>query len=212
MRYPAQLLDLSRWRLELPGEGHSIYRRALSVFTDDHFHFNAAKNGVVMRVGCGEPPRQPVPGNRGSAYPRVELHEREAWSTVEGAHAMEATLAITRAPAAKPHLVAGQIHNATDDVVMVRLEGEQLYAAADGRKILLDGAYKLGAVFDVKLSAVAGLIEVFYNGVRATFPACESACYFKIGVYVQSNPATGDGPGAFGEVVIHKLQVSHKKI
>lgn len=34
-------------------------------------------------------------------------------------------------------------------------------------------------------------------------------CYFKAGVYTQSNPDQGDAADAYGEVVIRDLVVSH---
>ena len=75
----------------------------------------------------------------GSGYPRSELREmtssgsaNASWSTTSGTHTMEIRQAITHLPVVKPHVVAGQIHDAGDDVIVCRLEGSKLFIDQNG--------------------------------------------------------------------------------
>jgi poly(beta-D-mannuronate) lyase len=151
-----------------------------------------------------------------SGYPRSELREMNgssaaSWSNTSGVHTMTVTEAITHLPAVKPHVVAAQIHDAQDDVVMIRLEGSNLFVEQNGNSVgTLDAAYRLGTVFTVKLVAADGHIKVFYNGVlKLDVVRAGSGWYFKAGCYTQSNPTKGDAPDAYGEVVIYGLDVTH---
>jgi hypothetical protein len=88
----------------------------------------------------------------GSHYPRSELREmtnsgrdQASWSTMAGTHTMEIVEAITHLPEVKPHVVAGQVHDATNDVVVVRLEGQKLYFDQNGvLGPILTSNYQLG--------------------------------------------------------------------
>jgi hypothetical protein len=192
-------IDLRGWKLTLPvGKPDEI--RDLDGFKSEHFE--RTPDGLRFRA--------PVEGvtTKGSAYPRCELRELMLWSTESGTHTMSITQAITRLPAKKPHVVAGQIHDAKDDVVMIRLEGKRLFVENGG---LLDTAYALGTFFHVKIVAARSRIRVSYNGeerVDVARPA--SGCYFKAGVYTQSNLDRGDVAGEFGEVLIRELSVRHE--
>ena len=217
---PAQLLDLSRWKLTLPvetphaGNPDEIRQPELASFAlEPYFGLTAAKDGVLFRA--------PVEGatTSGSGYPRAELREMTAdgsdeasWSTTVGVHTLEIRQAITHLPEVKAHVVAGQIHDAEDDVIMIRLEGEHLFVEGGGDELAtLDDSYALGTVFTVKIVAGEGHIRVYYDGALALDLAREvSGCYFKAGAYTQSNLAKGDAAGAYGEVVIHDLQLTHE--
>jgi poly(beta-D-mannuronate) lyase len=151
-----------------------------------------------------------------SDYPRSELREmagsREAaWSSRAGTHVLTISQAITATPVAKPHVVAGQIHDGDDDVLAIRLEGRRLFVDANGRAVgVLDANYRLGTRFIVVVSATPNGIRVTYNGSRAVrVPRVGTGWYFKAGCYVQSNPSQGDRPHAYGEVVIYDLNVRH---
>ncbi|HYE97867.1 MAG TPA: polysaccharide lyase family 7 protein [Planctomycetota bacterium] len=199
----AQEIDLGPWKLTLPvGRPDEVH--ALATFESEHF----------ARVPGGLRFRAPVDGKttKNSSYPRCELRERDAaWSTARGVHTMEIRQSITRLPAKKPHLVAGQIHDAEDDVVMIRLEKRRLFVEGGGRELgLLDDDYRLGTPFTVALTAADGRIRVAYNGEeKVAVDRRADGCYFKAGVYVQSNLKKGDLPGEYGEVVIHALRISH---
>ena len=212
---PAQLLDLQDWYLTLPSgadeDPDDVYQPELATYTDEWFRMNDTGDGVVFRVNAGGVTTE------GSGYPRSELREmsgaeRADWSSRSGTHTMSVRQAITQLPVVKPHIVAGQIHDSEDDVVLVRLEGERLmvtYDDGDG-EIVIDPAYVLGTPFDLRITATARGIEIFYNGaLAAEVPKTGSGWYFKAGAYLQSNPERGDDPDTVGEVVIYSLDVEH---
>ncbi len=218
-RLPADILNLDDWKLTLPvgepGAPQEVLQPELSTFSlPPFFHPAPGGDAVVFRA--------PVGGvtTSGSSYPRSELREmtasgveKAAWSTTEGTHTMEIAQAVTATPPVKPHVVAGQIHDANDDVVMIRLEGPRLFVEAEGTEVeVLDPNYVLGTPFRVKIEAAAGFISVFYEDMltpKVVLPRDRDGCYFKAGVYTQSNPSKGDAPGAYGEVWIYDLTVTH---
>lgn len=139
--------------------------------------------------------------------------QNAAWPTTSGTHTMTITQTITHLPVAKPHVVAGQIHDASDDVVMIRLEGTNLFVEGGGNDLgTLHPSYALGTRFTVKLVATGGRIRVYYDDLvtpKVDIARSAADCYFKAGAYTQSNPAQGDDASAYGEVVVHALAVTH---
>jgi poly(beta-D-mannuronate) lyase len=227
---PAQVLDLRRWKLTLPvgRPGHPTeYRQpALGSLASGSYIRLTPDHGVAFRAPVGGV----ATGN--SSYPRSELREMSAdgqheagWTNAAGRHVMTIVQAITATPLVKPHVVAGQIHDAEDDVVMIRLEGRRLFVESDGDDIgLLDPAYRLGTRFTVSIAATPTGIQVVYDPpLRGSSVAAGGApksrsvhvrklgrgWYFKAGCYPQSNPDRGDRPNAYGEVVIYALTVQH---
>ena len=214
---PAQLVDLANWKLTLPtGESGSpteVRQPQLGQFSaPGAFWLDATRQGVVFRAAAGGVTTE------NSSYPRSELREMTAagatepgWSNAGGTHVMSITQAITALPAAKPHVVAGQVHDADDDVIMIRLEGSRLFVESDGDEVaLLDPAYQLGTKFEVSISAHQNQLHVHYNGTpKAIIPRAVDGAYFKAGCYTQSNPSKGDTPESYGEVVIYALTVHH---
>ncbi len=222
--HPAQVLDLTNWKVTFPvnaagetsGRPLEILQPQLGVYSNAPY-FMVRGNGVQFRA--------PVNGvtTSGSRYPRSELREmtdngtkNASWSTDSGVHTMVIEQAITAVPAAKRHVVAGQIHDGNDDVIVIRLEYPKLYVdhnSVDGP--VLTPSYTLGTRFTVKIEATAGAIRVYYNGSATpadTFAKVGSGNYFKAGAYTQSNctretVCTADN---FGEVVIYRLEVSHQ--
>jgi poly(beta-D-mannuronate) lyase len=210
-------VDLSAWKLTLPvaerGRPREIGQPDLPTFRLDPF-FRLGADGVSFHA--------PVDGatTEGSSYPRCELRELEAdgttpaaWSTEEGVHAMTIRQAITRLPSRKPHVVAGQVHDAKDDVVMIRLEGRKLFVEGGGKNLgVLDPDYALGTFFTVRIAASGGRIRVYYEDLdtpKVDIARRAVGCYFKAGVYAQSNPSKGEPAGEFGEVVVRELAVTH---
>jgi hypothetical protein len=193
------------------------------------FHMDDTGDGVVFRANAG--------GARSSdntQYPRSELRElnsngsQAAWLSTTGTHTMTVTQAITHLPEQKPQVVAGQIHDASSDVIEIRLHGTKLYAwRIDGSNTnvsqLLDSNYVLGTKFKVEVRADLNGVTVTYwkpdtaNAATntATFPGLTgSGWYFKAGCYTQSNTTnggsfTGDDFTAYGEVVIYNVTVQH---
>lgn len=215
---PSQVLSLVNWKINLPVENaKQIKQPALKTFEDERFFFvNETNDGVVFNAPCQADGTDATTKN--SKYPRSELREMayggmaEAdWDTDNGKHVMTIDQMITSTPEVKPHVVVGQIHDADDDVVMIRLEGSRLFVEAEGVDLgALDTDYKLGTRFTVKITAENDVIEVDYNGeTMVTYDVHKEGCYFKAGMYTQSNVDKGDKPEAYGEVVIYDLNVEH---
>jgi hypothetical protein len=218
--YPSDLLDLLNWKLTLPidtshaGSPDEIKQPELDTYSlSPYFILNSAKNGVIFQAHCGGATTS------GSGYPRSELREmanngadNASWSTSSGTHTMIIRQAITHLPEVKRHVVAGQIHDADDDVIMIRLEGTNLFVEAGGTNVgQLDSGYQLGTVFTVKIVASGGVINVYYNDIlRVSYSRSVSGCYFKAGCYTQSNTSKGDAADAYGQVIIYSLTVSHQ--
>jgi hypothetical protein len=223
-RAPGRILDLSDWKLQLPvdGAGGTAGRPAevlapgLGTYVQAPY-FAVRAGGVQFRA--------PVNGvtTSGSRYPRSELREMTgggatlaAWSTDAGTHTMEVEQAITAVPATKRHVVAGQIHDGTDDVITVRLEHPRLFVDHNGRPgATLTPSYVLGTRFTVRIEASEGQIRVTYNGAATpadTLARSGGGHYFKAGAYTQSNCTREVACGAenFGEVLIYRLEVSHR--
>jgi hypothetical protein len=218
---PAQILDLANWKQTLPtgltGKPTEILQTVLATYSNDTcFHPNSAGNGVVFRA--------PVNGvtTSGSGYPRSELREmtnggqdKASWSTSSSIHTMYIDEAITAVPKTKRHIVAGQIHDASDDVIVIRLEYPKLFVDINGQEgPTLDPNYTLGKRFTVKFVAEGGQIKIFYNGSATpnyTLSKSTSGCYFKAGAYTQSNCSKESDCSSsnYGEVVIYDLKVQH---
>ena len=216
---PSNILDLINWKLTLPigtqdGDPLEVKQPELNSFTHpDYFRINTATNGVIFGVHADGVTTS------NSGYPRSELREMQqggiinaSWASNSGYHAMEITQAITALPKVKPEIVAGQIHDSDDDVVMIRLERKRLFVEADGEDIgLLDENYQLGKAFTVKIEVSNGRIVVHYNNnKKVDYRFNGGGLYFKAGAYLQSNPDKGDQGDAYGEVVIYKLKVDHR--
>lgn len=218
---PSEVLDLADWKQTLPTGSSKkpteIKQPALAGFSDKtYFHVNRSSDGVVFRA--------PVNGvtTSGSGYPRSELREMTSegkslasWSTTSGTHSLFIDQAITAVPKKKKHVVAGQIHDADDDVIVIRLEYPKLFVDINGEEgPTLDPNYTLGKRFTVKFVAEGGKIKVYYNGSADpvhTLGKKGSGFYFKAGAYTQSNCSKESDCSAdnYGEVVIHDLAVRH---
>jgi hypothetical protein len=207
---PAQVMDLSIWKINLCTGTPStqISQPQLHTYADADFkavpcvQFTAPVGGTVQA---------------GAKYPRTELREMNkdgttaAWSTATGTHTMRLTQCITHLPAVKPEVVAGQIHDPNEYVILIWLSRNTLSVMYGGGPIgVLDPNYQLNTVFTVKVVAGGGFIDVYYNGVlKVHQPDSREGCYFKAGCYTQSNPAHGDDPADYGQVEIIDLQISH---
>jgi len=214
---PSGIINLTNWKLTLPAgddddEPSEITQPKLASFRDPrYFDVDTLGDGVVFRAPVGGA----TTGN--SEYPRSELREmtgggkkQASWSGESGTHVMTITQAITVLPQGKPQVVAGQIHDDEDDVVMVRLHGTKLFVEADGRQVgVLDPAYRLGTRFTVQFVATPGRIRVTYNGIKTVgLERDGSDYYFKAGCYTQANKDTSDDD-SYGEVVINALTIQH---
>jgi poly(beta-D-mannuronate) lyase len=218
--YPSDILDLTNWKLTIPYDGSDSDSNADEIeqpeldtyYNSNYFYVNDDSDGVVFMANCGGATTS------GSSYPRSELREMEndgedlaSWSTTSGTHTMEITQKITHLPEEKDHVVVGQIHDADDDVIVFRLEGSKLFIDENGEDgPTLTSNYELGTVFTVKFVVKNGGVKCYYNDEYIyTYEVETSGCYFKAGVYTQSNTSKGDDADAYGENIIYDLSVSH---
>lgn len=219
---PSSLLNLGNWKITLPvdrdgnGVADEVMQPSLNSLSDPcWFHSNSAASAVVFRANAGGETTS------GSYYPRSELREMNGsslayWDPKIGQNVMTVTEAITATPAVKPEVVSAQIHDGTDDVLQIRLEGTKLFVESDGSFVgSLTDAYQLGTPFTVSIVANSSGISVIYNGVSKVSnfrpSGVGSKWYFKAGCYTQSNTSKGDAADAYGEVLIYKnaLSIQH---
>lgn len=217
---PSSVLDLKDWYVTLPtgkpGHPDTVMQPPLAQYSDEYFKVNATGDAVVFTGPCDGVT------TINSHYPRSELREmsglnRAAWSIASGSHEMRWEGSVVHLPEKKSETVIGQIHDAKEDIVMVKCTGKQIVFMSGGKTVhVLDGDYKLGKRYILKIKASKGVITVYYNDmVKPAFsvPAKSTKCdnYFKAGCYTQSNATKGDGKGQYAQVQIFKLAVMHKK-
>ncbi|MDT0352929.1 polysaccharide lyase family 7 protein [Pseudonocardia charpentierae] len=212
---PADVIDLAPWYLTLPtgaaGSPETIENPALAKFTNEAFKLTDKRDGVVFSARAGGVT------TKNSSYPRSELREMNgsehaAWSNTTGSHTLDVCEAIMKTPTVKPEVVAAQIHDASDDVMQIRLEGKTLMVQYnDGKtETVIDPNYVLGTPYNVRIVAEGGKVDVLYNGEKkAELPLSGSGWYWKVGAYVQSSPEKGESPDATGEVAVYSLKVVH---
>jgi len=219
----SRILNLTNWKLTLPtGSSEKpteIKQPELNTFEADAWFISVSSpSGVRFRA--------PVNGvtTGGSNYPRSELREmtdsgsaNASWSSTSGTHTMTIDQAIAAVPSKKKHIVAGQIHDKNNDVIVIRLEDNNLYVNVDGdNKHTLDSSYTLGKRFSIRFVVKDGETEVYYNGGTTAFTLNKdySGAYFKAGAYTQSNCSREESAncndGNFGEVIIYNLSVTHQ--
>lgn len=222
--YPSQVLNLNNWKLTLPiallETPAEIKQPELDTYKIDPWFMVAQDGGVRFRA--------PVNGvtTDGSNYPRSELREmvnngkeKASWPSNSGTHSLFIDQAITAVPKEKKHVVAGQIHDAKQDVIVIRLEYPDLYVNVDGKNVhKLDSNYTLGKRFTVQFQVIANQTKVYYN--NSTHPLYTlnkdySGAYFKVGAYTQSN-CSKEGSSSFcndnnyGEVVVYQAIITHQ--
>jgi Alginate lyase len=217
---PGTILDLTNWKLTLPvaangsSKAEEIVQPQLAGYRlDPYFMVNGGGDAVAFRAHAGGATTS------GSGYPRSELREmtgggagQASWSTTSGTSTMTVRAAVTHLTTAKPQVTVAQVHNASDDVLVVRLDGpHHLYAEHDGTDYGdLDTGYVLGTPFTAEVTASGGHIRISYNGVsKVDYPVSGSGNYFKAGCYTQSNTSKGDKPDAYAEVLVYRLAVTH---
>ncbi|GAB3413817.1 polysaccharide lyase family 7 protein [Flindersiella endophytica] len=214
--YPAQVLDLRGWKLQLPigEEEHpdEITQPQLASYKVDPWFLPTQEcDGVRLRSAVNGVT------TGGSSYPRSELREmtsdgsdEAAWSSTDGTHTMTIEQTVTHLPNEKQHLVVGQIHGGDDDVSVFRVEGNSLYVTNgdDPHYRLVTDNFALNQRFQVKFTVSGGTIHAFYNGKEvASLDVDVSTAYFKAGAYTQANCENSSpcDESNYGETVIHKL-------
>ncbi|MBS1210462.1 MAG: hypothetical protein H6R19_2860 [Proteobacteria bacterium] len=250
---PADLAALGKlrdWKLHLPvaGPGREWAAEVTQpVLANLHrfpwFFVDSAGDGVVFRANAGG-----VRTSNNTRFARSELlemsteyvgdkqvrYERKGWDLADQVERrMFLRQKITAVPLQKPQVVVGQIHNAKDDVLMVKFEGDSpgqrsntgvLQIRLNNAKVthVIDPAYVLGTVFSVEIIARAGKISVLYNGQptvvkEAPVTIDTRNCYWKAGMYVQSsnrnsstykNGFADEQADEYGEVKVYELRLS----
>lgn len=220
--YPSEVLDLTNWKITLPiGEqkdAKEIKQPELATYKIDPWFIPEA-NGIRFRA--------PVNGMTtvGSKYPRSELREmtnngktKASWSFSVGTHIFFVEQAISAVPKKKQHVVASQIHDGTQDILVIRLEYPSLFINVDGKNVsTLDNHYTLGKRFTVKFVVSGGQTKVYYNNNNIpsyTLTKNYSGVYFKVGAYTQSNcdkegSASLCNANNYGEVIVYQASVTH---
>ncbi len=233
---PGGLLNLTNWYITLPvpaGSGSSspktVNQPTLNTYSDEWFHLNTAKNGVVFHVKFGAGAT-----TTNSSNPRSELREMTnngkdmaGWSSSSGTSTMTIIESVDHLTVVKPHVVVGQIHDSTDDVTVFRMEGNSPGGTSDTATLYItdgnithgfavDSNYKLGTKFSVKFEVSGGVVKYYYNGALLNYTQKKSfsGAYFKAGNYLQSNPSDGKSSGestnSFADVSIYDLKVTHQ--
>lgn len=222
--YPSSVLNLTSWKLTLPiGPAESpteIKQPELASFQIEPW--------FVVLQGGGVRFRAPVNGvtTSGSNYPRSELREmtnngadKASWNSTSGTHSLFLDQAITALPFKKKHIVVGQIHDAANDVIVIRLEDRSLYVNVDSKNVhLLDANYTLGKRFTIRFVVNGDQTKVYYNNSADSayiLNKSYSGAYFKAGAYTQSN-CSKEGSSLlcnennYGEVVVYQAIVTHQ--
>jgi len=243
IKFPSQILDLNCWKITLPiNSAQEIFNPTLLDYTiDPWFKVIQDKNGwaIQFRANHGGSTTS------GSSNPRSELREmmrnyryqnsksEASWSNTNGTHTMWIKQKVTHLTYVKPHTVAGQIHDASNDVAVFRVEGLNGGATGTGGTIgvldtlakiwitdadnthgyLVDSLYRLGTLFEVKFIAHDGVIEYEYNGKKLPYKKTKNVtgCFFKLGDYTQSNSGTAptEVDSAYAEVYVYDYAITH---
>lgn len=222
-------IDLSYWKLTTPVDGTDSGSTAdeikyggspdLATLHDQNVYYYAKPLSGGTRFQA----RADGATTSNSQYARSELREmtqgggydEASWDRSSGTHRMRIHQRIYHTFVAKPEVVAGQIHDGSDDVLQVRLEGTELMVTWDdgNDSRVLDSSYTRGDDIDLLIQADDCGIAVKYNGGSlVTIPVGSwdnGEWYFKAGVYNQSNVAQGDSASRYGEVTIFGLDVEH---
>ncbi|MFJ5963027.1 polysaccharide lyase family 7 protein [Pseudarthrobacter oxydans] len=214
---PSSVINLGNWKLSIPvmdsSDEHPLEIRQpeLNEHSSQYMFVAGGKKEVVFQT----PTHSAV--QPGSEYPRTELREmteggqaKAKWSNTDSIHELVVEQAVTVLPSTKPSVVVGQIHDSKGFVVLIRLDGTHLYVKTeDGDIDTLDDHYDLGRFFALKITAGGGNVMVYYNNqLKETYRKKCSSCYFKAGIYLQTNADMEDGE-SHGEVHIRRLDVMH---
>ena len=226
--YPAGILNLTNWKITMPFGSEKRPTHPLEIRQPDLATYKVEPWFTLTPDGKGVAFRASVTGptTGGTKYARSELREMTdngktpaSWSSTQGIHTMFIDEAITHAPKVKKHVVAGQIHDDGDDIIVIRLEQPNLYVHVDGKNVYtLDKNYTLGKRFTLKFVVSGGKTNVYYNGSSKpayTLTQDYDNSYFKAGAYTQSS-CEREGKQElcnadnYGEVVIYQLEVTHQ--
>jgi len=248
---PSEVLELDSWKLTLPVDldadtkADEIKQPDLVGYEiSPWFRTVTDGNGaaVAFRAAAGG-----VKTSSNTKFARSELREMDpppnntvggaAWRIGDGkTHTMSIRQAITALTVKRPHVAAGQIHDANNDAFMLKCEGAnpggtsntgKLVAYLDNAKVsfAIDSNYVLGTVFTMTIIiSPEGAVTILYNtqstvvtdwtngfvNLKADGNPSLDGMYFKAGCYIQSNVVDyGELPDDFAEVKVYGLSISH---
>lgn len=213
-------LDLTDWKWTGPidsngdGKADEVKQPTLDTFKLTPYFYVRADGGTAFRAPCDG-----VTTSTNTAFARSELREMEnggrdvaAWDSDDGVlRSLEVDLMFTHLPEIKPHVVGIQIHNGSDDVTTLRLEGTDLWVTkGDAKYKKIAAGYQLNTRIRVRVEVTPAGIRWFLNGNWvATIDGTYEDCFWKAGCYTQASsrvPKTSDKYGeGYGEVVIYDL-------
>lgn len=207
------------WNITLPTGDSSTKKPkvvefpALETYSDENYKIE--EDGIRMITPCNG---FTTPN---SSYPRCEFREliggaKAAWDGTKGVHELKYRFKVLRIPKKKPDVCIGQIHDAKDDLVEVRVEGTKLVARGKlfTGFVVIDDAFELNKEYTMSLGSKNGDIFCIKEGltINLRFAKIKSKeCYFKVGNYVQSNASKGDG-GESSEVFLFEAKCLHGEI
>lgn len=206
---PGSVFDLSSWKLTLPVDNARELFYPILGLTEVRPYYRMSDDGsaIIFRAHASG---DTTPG---TDFARSELREmidgdEASWSCSSGRHILETEFAVLSLPDEGESLAMVQIHNTSDDVVMVRLNGDELIVESDGDHIVtLDSSYDLGDWVTVGIDVDDGDIRISYNGdQKATHSRNTSNCYFKCGNYIQTDNGGSDN---WGEVAFKSCNAMH---
>ncbi len=226
---PADVLDLSNWKITIPfgdeegtEDGNTVSATEITQPDLDDYdlspYFTPSSDcdAVQFRAHAGGATTS------GSGYPRSELREMVedgsdeiAWDSDEGVHTFDVTLMVTHLPDVKRHITVAQIHDGDDDVLTFRVEGDILKTEIDGDDGDFEMDYDLDDVIELSFVVEDDVSRAYVDGdLVETVERSYSGAYFKTGAYTQSacggsNEIDGESCSAYGEVHIFDLSVNH---
>lgn len=210
------VLDLANWKWTLPEGSTGKPKEVQGVDLTDY------SGSWLRRVGNTLVCSAPVNGvtTSGSKNPRSEGRQLDpktgngaAWQPGTGWNSLTVTEAFTKLPDGKPEVVGLQVHDASDDVTVWRLEGTKLYVtnSNDDHWKLADGNYQLGTPFLAQYIVANNIVYAYYNGsLVGALPVSGKDYYFKAGAYVQANCSEAGVRCAsdnIGEVTLYSVKV-----
>jgi hypothetical protein len=161
-------------------------------------------------------------------YPRCELREyatgstttKASWSGTSGRHIMRGKTRVVHFAPEKPEVSVAQIHDASDDILMLHVTGSSATGAQTWRikvKGVESGTTLTGVALGQEVSwdfdLNNGALTVKLNGSTAYTgnPGyASSGCYFKAGEYAQQNSTDQSNPATeYGRSELRDLFVSH---
>jgi hypothetical protein len=219
---PADLSDvqfLSKWKITLPitftndpNKAGEVKQPSLQTYSHpDYFHLGANGTSIIFKAIAGG-----ARTSTGTAYPRSELREmagtgttNAAWNCTGTSNGMSIHQALlTTTPTDAPNATIAQIHDASNDNLMVKYFGPATGANGttdtgviearfnnDTQTVQLDPAYKLGDEMTIDVTTTPSGVRVQYENLRTGVTADTStiamsgvsgSCFYKAGLYIQT--------------------------